>query len=180
MIINPKKHYYRTDIKLISGWLTCKKSVVYTTDGSVLHKDLASRITETSKSVYVKLANFIRTNPFAPVTVKLKVLKACLESSLLYDCETWSSNSLQKVETLYRKAIKITLSMSIRTHTEIVYIECLAQLKCKVYKRQYIFWKKVLADIESDNNMSIAKIYTLAITKTSTVCTTLPKTTQGL
>ena len=149
-------------------------------DSNVLHKDLASHITEKSKSVYVKLANFIRTNPFAPVTVKLIVLKACLESSLLYGCETWSSSSLQKVETLHRKAIKITLSMSIRTPTEIVYIESgLAQLKCKVYKRQYIFWKKVLADIESDNNMSIAKIYTLAITKTSTVCTTLPKTTQG-
>ena len=50
--------------------------------------------------------------------------------------------------------------MSIRTPAEIVYIESgLAQLKCKVYKRQYIFWKKVLADIENDNNTSIAKIY---------------------
>ena len=29
----------------------------------------------------------------------------------------------------------------------------------------YIFWKKVLVDIETDNNMSIAKIYMLAITK---------------
>ena len=56
--------------------------------------------------------------------------------------------------------------MSIRKPTEIVYIESgLAQLKCKVYKRQYIFWNKVLADIENDSSTSIAKIYTLAITK---------------
>ena len=100
------------------------------------------------------------------MTVKLKLLKACLESSLLYGCEAWSSSSLQKVETLYHKAIKITLSMNIRTPTEIVYNESgLAQLKCEVYKRQYIFWKKVLADIANDNNTFIAKIYTLAITK---------------
>ena len=109
------------------------------------------------------------------MTAKLKELKACLESSLLYGCEAWSSSSLQKVETLYRKAIKITLSMSIRTPTEIVYIESgLAQLKCKVYKRQYIFWKKVLADIENDKNNLHACYH-----KQSTVYTALPKTTQG-
>ena len=168
MIINPKKHDYRVNIKLNSGWLSYEKAVTYLgviiSDTGILHEDLASYITEKSKSVYVKLANFIRNNPFAPVTVKLKILKACLESSLLYGCETWGSSSLQKVETLYRKAIKITLSMSIRTPTELVYIESgLAQLKCKVYKRQYIFWKKVLADIENDNNTSIAKIYKFAI-----------------
>ena len=170
MIINPKKLDYRVNIKLKSGWLSYKKSVVYLgviiSDIGVLHEDLVSHVAEKSKSVYIKLANFIRNNPFAPVTVKLKILKACLESSLLYGCETWGSSSLQKVETLYRKAIKITLSMSNRTPTEIVYIESgLAQLKCKVYKRQYIFWKKIITYMESDNNTSITKIYKLAIEK---------------
>ena len=45
MIINPKNHDYLMNIKLISGWLTYKKSVVYLgviiSDSGVLHKDLA-------------------------------------------------------------------------------------------------------------------------------------------
>ena len=75
------------------------------------------------KSVYVKLANFMCNNEAAPIIVKQKVFKSCLNASLLYGCEAWSSSSLVKIETLYRKAITVTFSISIRTPNEIVFLE---------------------------------------------------------
>ena len=170
MIINPDVGDIRANIKLEYGWLLYKKSVVYlgviVSDCGVMNVELDLHVKDRSKSVYIKLANFMRNNNSAPVIIKLKILKACLESSLLYSCETWSSSSLQKVETLYRKAIKATLSMGSRTPSEIVYIESgLSQLKCKVYKRQYIMWKKLLSDIDIDNTTTISKLYKLALSK---------------
>ena len=128
MIINPKDTDHRVNIKLDSGWLSYKTTVVYLgvifSNSGVVNEDLNDHVAEKRKSVYFKLANFMRNNSSAPITIKLKILKACLESSLLYGCEAWSSGTLLKVETLYRKAIKITLSMTSHTSSEIVYIEC--------------------------------------------------------
>ena len=173
MIINPNDHNLndlRTNIKLESGWLSYKKSVVYLgviiSDTGKISDDLDAHVADRSKSVFVKLSNFIKNNNFAPVTIKLKILKSCLESSLLYGCETWGSSSLVKVETLYRKAIKIVLSMSNRTPTELVYVESgLIELKCLVYKRQYKFWKKVLSELERGEESTIDILYNQAISK---------------
>ena len=79
----------------------------------------------------------MRNNEAAPIIVKRKVLKSCLNASLLYGCEAWSSSSLVKIETSYRKAIKVTFSMSMRTPNEIVFLETgLNQLKAEIYERQ--------------------------------------------
>ena len=37
----------------------------------------------------IKYFNFLRSNQFAPLFVKIKVLKACVINSLLYNCETF-------------------------------------------------------------------------------------------
>ena len=98
MIINPDVGDIRVNIKLEYGWLLYKKSVVYlgviVSDCGVMNVDLDLHVKDRSKSVYIKLANFMRNNNSAPVIIKLKILKACLESSLLYSCETWSNSSL--------------------------------------------------------------------------------------
>ena len=118
-MINPKNRNDRKDIKLNSGWLTYNGGFVYlgivfSDKGNTFH-DINLHASIKSKSVYVKLANFIRNNKCAPIDVKGKVLQSCLQASLLYGCEAWSSSSLQKIEILYRKAIKIVFGMNIRT-----------------------------------------------------------------
>ena len=168
MIIHPMNEDLRINIKIDSGWLSYKNVVVYLgaiiSDNGSIHNDINLHVADRNKSVYVKLANFIRNNNQASVVIKLKVLKACLEGSLLY--ETWSGRPLQKVETLYRKALKLTLSMNVRTPTEIVYIESgLSQLNAKLYKRQYLFWKKMMKEINEDGTTTVANIFKTAIAK---------------
>ena len=48
-----------------------------------------------------KFYNFLRTNKLAPIPVKLKVLRACVMSAMLHNCETFGKCSLKKLESLY-------------------------------------------------------------------------------
>ena len=112
--------------KLNSGRLTYTGdflylSIVFSDKGNTFH-DINLHASIKSKSD-VKLTTFIRNNKFEPIDVKGKVLQSCLQASLLYGCEAWSSSSLQIIEILYRKSIKIVFGMNIRTPNEIVYIE---------------------------------------------------------
>ena len=45
-----------------------------------------------NKQVFVKLANFLLRNQFVPIVIK--VVKACVNASLTYGCEAWSSSPL--------------------------------------------------------------------------------------
>ena len=55
---------------------------------------------------------FIRSNKLAPLSVKVKVLKACVITSLLYNCETFSYMIVKDQESQYYKLIKCTLRQS--------------------------------------------------------------------
>ena len=170
LIINPRKFSDRTDVKLSSGWLFYKSSFMYLgaifSDNGTIHHDINLHTNEKVKSVYVKLANFMRNNPAAPITVKRKILTACLNASLLYGSETWGGSSLRKIETVYRMAIKITFGMNSRTPNEIVFLETgLTHLKAEIYKRQHKFWSKVLKKIEMDSLSSVALIFSQALDK---------------
>ena len=79
---------------------------------------------------------------------------------MLYGQETWSSSSLHKIETLYRKAIKLTFNISLRAPNEIIYIETgFYELKAEIYRAQYKFWSKIKNDIAKDPNTSVAKLF---------------------
>ena len=170
LVINPSNSGDRSDIRLDNGWLTYCNTFVYLgaifSDNGAVSYDVNLHVAQRGKSVYVKLANFMRNNPAAPVTVKRKVLSSCLNASLLYGCETWGGVSLNKAETLYRKAIKITFSMSSKTPNEIVFLETgLTELKAQIYKRQYVFWEKILKNIADDPDSEVAKLFKMAIEK---------------
>ena len=66
MIINPDVGDIRANVKLESGWLLYKKTAVYlgvlVSDSGVINVDLDLHVTDRSKSVYIKLANFMRNN----------------------------------------------------------------------------------------------------------------------
>ena len=168
MVINTCNPQDRIDIKLEKGWISYTKEFVYlgviVTDKGIVNVDVNLHANGKSKSVLIKLANFIRNNIFAPITVKRKVLKACLRAALLYGHETWSSCSLHKIETLFRKAIKITFSINMRIPNEIIYRETgVHELKAEIYRSQYKFWAKIKDEIETDPDTSIAEVYKKAI-----------------
>ena len=76
----------------------------------------------------------------------------------------WSS--LNKIETLFRKAIKITFGMSEKTPNEIIFIESgFTNLKAEIYKRQYKFWKKLVADTEGDSSSPVSLVIKMGIHK---------------
>ena len=168
MVINPKTTNDRTYIKLNSGWFKYVTSYTYLgvtiSDTGLINQDIIQHAKDKKKSVYVKLANFVRNNEYAPISVKKKVLQSCLQASLLYGCETWGSSSITKIETLYRRAIKVVYGMNLNTPNEIVYMESgLIHLKSEIFKRQYKFWKKIQDDIKVPS--AISNLYNLAIEK---------------
>ena len=168
MVINPSNPLDRVDIKLAKGWLCYTKVFVYLgvtfSDQGTIAEDIRLHVESKSKSVFIKLANFMRNNTYAPITVKSKVLKACLRAAILYGHEAWGSCSLQKVETLYRKAIRITFSIQTRTPNEMLYIETgIHELKAEIYKSQHKFWSKIKNDIENNTDCNMAKLYRKAI-----------------
>ena len=87
----------------------------------------------------VKLSNFIYNNKYAPVTVKLKVVKAFVNASITYSYESWGSCALNTIESLQRKALKIALGVRNNIPNEIIYGESgFVSLRPALYKRHHI------------------------------------------
>ena len=168
MIINPNTKDSRVDLKLKSGWLPYKDHTIYLgalfTDSGILSNDIINHAVSKNKGVSVKFANFVINHMYCPITVKKKVLQSCIVSSLLYAAETWSYSKFQKVETVYRKGIKICMKMKANTPNEIVYVESGCNpLNAVIFKRQYNFWDKILEEVERDPDSPIVAVYKNAI-----------------
>ena len=168
MIINAPACLAKAHLKLNHGWLPYKPSIVYLgatfTDSGTLADDLNSQARAKDKLISIKLANFITNNLFAPITVKFKVLESCINASILYSCETWSSAALSRMETLHRKSLKVVLSLPRSTSTDLLYLESGKRpLKARIYKRQYKFWSKNLKDMDNTPDSPITKLFRLAI-----------------
>ena len=116
----------KCNLELKSGWLNYNSvqkylGAIFTDSGSV-SRDVDSFLKQKTKEVNVKLASFLIKNELAPLSVKLRIVDACINSSLLYGCESWGSCPLQSVEILQRKAIKMVLDVAKSTPNEIVYV----------------------------------------------------------
>ena len=170
LVVNPSNGNDRDNIELDNGTLKYYSSFVYLgvifSDRGDVSTDLDLHVKDREKSVYVKLANFIRNNPLTPISIKRKILMSCLEASLLYGCEAWGSASLRKVETLHRKAIKIVFGLANNTPNEVLYIETgLSELKAQIFKRQYRFWERIKENMDQDPTTEIASVLKTAIEK---------------
>ena len=85
---------------------------------------------------------------------------------MLYSFETWSGASINNIETLYGKAIKITFCMKHRTPYEIISLETrLTGLKAEIYKRQFKFWSKMACNLVIDRHSSVGSIFNMALDK---------------
>ena len=119
-----------------------------------------------TKEVNVKLARFLVKHEFAPLPIKLKVVNACINSSLLYSCESWGSCPLQSIEVLQRKALKMILDVSKTTPNEIVYIESgFNNLKPSIQKRQLKFFQKVKQDCIDNPSSPISVVFLQALNR---------------
>ena len=105
-------------------------------------KDLELHFKKRFKNV-IKYFNYIRTNRIAPVAVKLKVLKSCVMSTLLYNCETWGPNIPDGVEEMYFKMLRAALGVRSNCPNLTVLIEagCLP-LQCLIHSRQLNFFRR--------------------------------------
>ena len=170
MIINGKPDDIRCDLKLLDGWLCYKQKHNYLgsifTDSGTLNNDVSTFLSMKSKHVNVKLANFMFNNKYAPVVVKLKVVKACINAILTYSCEAWGSCPLNSVEILQRKAIKIALSIQKNIPNEILYTETgLSTLKPIIYKRQWKYFEKIKTGAATNPHSSISRLFNIAMGK---------------
>ena len=167
MIINGKANDFKSDLKLEDGWLNYKGCHKYLgaiiTDSGNVKDDLAAFVMEKSKHVCIKLANFMRKNAHAPVLVKMKVVKACINTAVTYSCEAWGSSPLNSVEALQRKSIKIALGVKYNTPNELLYIETACKiLKPLVMKRQLKFYRKFKDNCENNPTSTITTMFNLA------------------
>ena len=173
LVINGGKVDVKKDIKLHSGWLAYNNfqkylGVIVTDDGAV-NTDVKAFLEKKKKEVNVKLASFLTKNPQVPISIKLKVLDACVNSALTYACETWGSYPLNTVEILQRTALKMILGVSSNTANAILYVESgRLPLKPSIYKRQLKYYRKMKSDCENNFASPISNIFVQALNKNVT------------
>ena len=112
------------------------------TESGLLKNDLKMHMDIRFKNC-IKFFNFVRNNKFAPIAIKLKVLTACVTSTLLYNCETFGNMLPPGIEKLYFKLIKSASNVRPGTPNLLVLIESgLLPLQALVRKRQLKFFRK--------------------------------------
>lgn len=108
------------------------------------------------KKSIIKYYSFLRKNPNIPMIYKLKVLDACILSSLIYNSETWGPANIEKLELEYRKMLKTTLGVKLSTCNEFPFIELnLPTIKTRIHQKQYKFWLAI-KELENDDPVKIA------------------------
>ena len=168
MIINGCYMDTKCALKLKNTWLNYTNQHRYLgiiiSDSGEIKADVSAFIDEKNKQINVKLANFMSKNLHAPVMVKLKVVKACVNSTLTYGCESWGNCPLNKVEVQQRKSLKIALDVKNSVPNEIIYIESgFKELKSMIYRRQLKFFRKYKQDALDNPTSSICSIFRQAI-----------------
>ena len=98
---------------------------------------------EKNKNI-LKLCSFLHKNPDLPFVIKKKVLEACILSSLLYSCESWFSDSVGKLSSLYLSAIKMVLGVRNSCPSDAVLIESgYPRLQALIKEKQFKFYRKL-------------------------------------
>ena len=80
-INNGKSKDIRCHLKLSNGWLIYRRKQKYLgaifSDSGFIKQDVSTYLNDKNKYVNIKLATFMFSNKFAPIPVKLKVVKTC-------------------------------------------------------------------------------------------------------
>ena len=71
----------------------------------------------------LKLIAFFQKNKDFPFYVKRKILEAAFLPTLLYGCESWLTDNVSKVESVYMTAVKAHLGVRVTTCSDICLVE---------------------------------------------------------
>ena len=116
-----------------------------------LDDDLELHMTKRFKSC-IKFFNFCRENKLAPVSVRLKTLRACVMSSLLYNCVAFGNKLPRRLETTYNKLIRAALQNRNTTPSLVLYVESgLLPIKALVEARQYKYYTRFATTLGDDS-----------------------------
>ena len=111
-------------------------------ESGCLKDDMTHHLTKRYQTC-IKFYNFVRSNKVAPLLIKLKVLKSCVLSNLLYNCETFGKDIPKQLDIYYFKLLKTALGVRKNVPNDIVLIECgFLPLKAIIYGRQLNFFRK--------------------------------------
>ena len=92
-----------------------------------------------------KFSSFLNKNHDAPFSIKIKVWRSALNSSLMYGCETWLTRNIQTADQYYKRTLKELLGVRATTCDEVIYVEVgVPDLKGLVQKRQQSFFRKLI------------------------------------
>ena len=84
-----------------------------------------------------------------PFPYKKKVFDAVITTKIFYGCESWLTDNLKSVESLYMGAVKSLLGVRKQTPNNIVLIEAgAACVKDRVWRQQKNFLSKKLQDVD--------------------------------
>ena len=116
-----------------------------------LNDDLELHMTKRYVAVH-KFYNFIRANKLAPISAKLNVLRACVTSSLLHNCEAFGPKVPKQLEATYFALIKSCLGVRSNTPNKLVLIESgMPSLESMIMSRQYNFFIKYVGNLKSNS-----------------------------
>ena len=120
-----------------------------------LKKDLDLHLKKRFKNV-IKYYNYLRDNRIAPLNVKLKVLRACVVTTLLYNCETFGHMIPAGIEEIYMKLIKAAMNARQGAPNSILLIESgLLPIKALIFSRQLKFYKRFKSSIQDNSTRSV-------------------------
>ena len=104
----------------------------------------------------IKYFNFCHENKLAPVSVRLKTLRACVMSSILYNCETFGHLLPLKLVTIYNKLIRTGLQVRTNTPSLVLYTESgLLPVQALVEARQFKFFKRFQSSLQPDSERQL-------------------------
>ena len=167
LIIGNNRNADKTPLVLKSGCINYESQYTYLgvpiTDSGSIAQDLKAHLKLRRPSIIVKLGRFLGANSMCPIAIKLKVLRACVNSSLLYGCEAWSGVSLIQIDALHRKVLKLCLGVRSNTPNELAFIETnMSPVSTTVYALQKRFWEKLKEETRFNNDSHLAHLVTLA------------------
>ena len=115
-----------------------------------------------------KFIIFVNKNSDYPLWVKMKVLDACIVTSLTYACESWLRQNIQKMNSLYMKAIKAMLGVRQSTPNDLCLIEIgyPTLLEFVRYKQHKFYIDHISTRINISDNDPLMFCYNLTLMHT--------------
>ena len=119
-----------------------------------LRLDLELHYKKRFKNV-IKYFNYIKMNKIAPISVKLKVLKSCVVTTLLYNCEAFGYGIPDGLEEIYFKMLRAALGVRSNCPKLLLLIESgFLPIKCLIELRQLKFFRRFKKSLQPNGTRS--------------------------